>query len=157
MDGRPLTPMATYLVHHGAVGWHHPHWLGRFYPEDLPEDWMLTFYNTQFRAVFVPHAQWSAMGVEGFEQWLRDTHAGFRFVLEAGPAPAGEAARILGERLGLVASAEDPRLLWFDATTDLKALALEIGTRTKPLYLFSRDADLERLEQVHNLLELMGL
>lgn len=142
----------------GAVGWLHPSWHGAFYPDDLPEDWQLTYYNTQFRAVFLPYADWSAATPAQLAQWVQDSQAGFRFVLESGPlaAAARRAAEALGGRLGALARRDDPRLLWFDAATDLKTLAQEIDRREKPLYLFSRDADLTSLERVKTMLELMG-
>lgn len=142
----------------GAVGWMHPSWRTVFYPDDLPEDWLLTYYNTQFRSVFLPHAHWSSATDAELAQWVEDTQAGFRFVLESGPSPtaAGHAANILGVRLGMITHRGDPRLLWFDAGTDLKYLAGEIQRRYKPLYLFSLDADFAALQRVGTLLELMG-
>lgn len=142
----------------GAVGWQHPSWQAVFYPDDLPEDWLLAYYNTQFRSVFLPHADWSTATDAQLSQWFEDTQPGFRFVLESGPSGAAvaHAAEILGERLGMVTRRDDPRLLWFHAGTDLKTLAREIDRRDKPLYLFSQDADLTTLQRVSTLLELMG-
>jgi len=142
----------------GAEGWLHPGWAGEFYPEDLPEDWRLTYYNTQLRAVFLPHALWAGATVTEIRRWVEDTHPGFRFVLEAGPTGAAEApaAALLGDRLGYIAGRNHPHLLWFDAKTELRRLKTAIDAAPKPLYLFSRDADLPTLRQVATLLELMG-
>lgn len=147
-----------YAVLLGAEGWLHPTWAGDFYPDDLPEDWRLAFYNTQFRAVFLPHAVWSGATEAEIRQWVEDTHPGFRFVLEAGPGDATDAsaASLFGDRLGRIARREDQHLLWFDAQTDLRRLKAAIDAAPKPLYLFSRDADLRALRQVATLLELMG-
>lgn len=146
---------AVYL---GAVGWLHPSWHGAFYPDDLPEDWLLAYYNTQFRSVFLPHADWSSATDAQLAQWVQDSQPGFRFVLESGPslAAAGRARTILGERLGMITDRDDPRLLWFDAGTELKALAQEMERHDKPLYLFSLDAGLATLQRVGTLIELMG-
>lgn len=148
----------SHAVLLGAVGWLHPTWQATFYPDDLPEDWLLAYYNTQFRSVFLPHAHWSTVTDAKLAQWVQDSQPGFRFVLESGPSPAaaGRAADILGERLGMITDRDDPRLLWFDADTQLKDLAQEIQRRDKPLYLFSLDADLVALHRVGTLLELMG-
>ncbi|MFP5411245.1 MAG: hypothetical protein ACLGG6_09725, partial [Gammaproteobacteria bacterium] len=54
----------------GAVGWEHPHWLGGFYPDDLPPDWMLSYYNTQFQAVYLPAIVWQAAADRTWNQWL---------------------------------------------------------------------------------------
>ena len=142
----------------GTVGWLHPSWQGSFYPDDLPQDWLLAYYNTQFRSVFLPHAYWTSATDAQLAQWVQDSQPGFRFVLESGPsrAAAGHAADILGERLGMITHRDDPRLLWFDAGTELKALSREIERRDKPLFLFSLDADLAGLQRVATLLELMG-
>lgn len=155
----PAAPSATdYAVLLGAEGWLHPGWSGEFYPDDLPEDWRLTYYNTQFHAVFLPHAVWSGATAAEIRQWLEDTHPGFRFVLEPGPGDATDAsaASLFGDRLGRIARREDPHLLWFDAQTDLRQLKAAIDAAPKPLYLFSRDAHLPSLRQVATLLVLMG-
>ena len=46
------------LIRVGTYGWQWPQWQGRFYPEDLPEDWQLDFYANYFRTVLVPQANW---------------------------------------------------------------------------------------------------
>ncbi len=151
----PIESRAVYL---GAVGWQHPSWQSVFYPDDLPEDWLLAYYSTQYRCVFLPYAHWSEASDAQLMHWVEDSQAGFRFVLESGPSPAAarRAADILGERLGMVTVRDDNRLVWFGAGTDLKALAREIETRDKPLYLISQDADLASLQRVGTLVELMG-
>lgn len=151
-------PTEAGAVFLGAVGWLHPSWHAVFYPDDLPEDWLLAYYNTQFRSVFLSHADWSSATDAQLAQWVQDSHPAFRFVLESGPTPSAalHAADILGERLGMVTDRDDPRILWFDAGTELRILAQEIERRDKPLYLFSLDADLAGLQRVGTLLELMG-
>lgn len=146
---------AVYL---GAIGWEHPRWQGVFYPDDLPEDWRLAYYNTQFSAVFLPYADWSTTSNERWRLWLDDCQPRFRFVLESGPAQAvaHPVVAVLGEQLGMITGRGDPHLLWFDAATELKSLARDIEQRDKPLYLFSLDADLAALQRVQTLLELMG-
>lgn len=152
----PSAPCYAVLL--GAEGWLHPGWAGEFYPDDLPEDWRLAYYNTQFRAVFLPYTAWSGATADEIRQWVEDTQPGFRFVLEPAPAAAAEETvrALLGERLGGIAPRDDPNLLWFDAQTDLRQLRAAIDTAAKPLYLFSRDAHLPTLRQVATLIELMG-
>lgn len=43
----------------GTYGWQHNHWLGSFYPEDLPVDWQLDYFSNAFRAVLVPQSVWT--------------------------------------------------------------------------------------------------
>ncbi|MDW8322566.1 MAG: hypothetical protein RMK60_00545 [Burkholderiales bacterium] len=154
-----MTQSPDYAVYLGAQGFAHAAWVGAFYPDDLPEDWRFAYYASQFRAVFLPHPLWTLIAPTQWQAWVQDCQPTFRFVLEAGPAggEAGVIADLLGQRLGAVAQRDDPRLLWFDAGSDLKALRLTIEQRPKPLYLFSRDADLAMLQRVATLLDLMGL
>lgn len=48
----------SVLLRVGCYGWQWPQWAGKFYPEDLPEDWQLDFYANYFRTVLVPQNQW---------------------------------------------------------------------------------------------------
>lgn len=149
-----------YAVYLGAIEWRHPQWQGTLYPEDIPDDWLLTYYNTQFHCVFVPWAVWSALTAEACAAWLVDTREDFRFVLEAPPPGTehtGHIPRQLGHRLGLIAAKNDPSLIWFDAASDLRVLAQQIASHPKPVYLLSNDGDLQRLEEARSLLELLGL
>ncbi len=77
------------LVLVGASGWLHPAWRGGFYPDGLPDDWLLSYYNTQFQAVYLPAPVWQAASEATWEQWLNDTQDGFHFVLEPGDAAFG--------------------------------------------------------------------
>ena len=155
-----LASATEYAVYLGAVDWLHENWLGVFYPEDLPEDWLLAYYNTQFHTVFLPYARWATRSTQALQSWIKDTQPGFRFFLEPPPAsspPPQADPQLLGDRLGKLAREDDPDLLWFDAHSDLRELAAEIAGRPRPLYVISRDGDLQTLERVRTLLELMGL
>ena len=151
----------NYAVYLGAAGWQHPVWLDAFYPEDLPEDWRLAFYNTQFRCNYLERAAWAGLAPEIWAQWAQETQESFRFVLElSGSAEIDAAAtEAFGGRAVLVDSAQDARLLWFDASSDLRALVARVRERVagNTVYLISRDADLPRMEQVRTAIELMGL
>ena len=37
-----------------ARDWEHPAWNQEFYPDDLPEDWRLSYYANEFPVVLVP-------------------------------------------------------------------------------------------------------
>lgn len=45
-------------VHVGSNGWLHPGWDERFYPEDIPPDWKLSYYANEFSATVVPQSIW---------------------------------------------------------------------------------------------------
>lgn len=65
-----------------ARGWSHPTWVEGFYPEDLPEDWQLSYYSNEFRAVVVPAEIFAAVDPLEVERWVEDTSEDFLFYLE---------------------------------------------------------------------------
>ena len=141
----------------GAVGWAYPHWRDGFFPDDLPEDWMLSYYNTQFQAVYLPAKVWKQVTDSAWAQWLSETRNGFFFVLE--PADSGD-IKPVSERI-LLASAEweKTHIWWLDESPDLRALAQRITQQAaegKPLFVFSRTGNLGLLQQANSLKEVMG-
>lgn len=150
--------MNTYhLVRTGAVEWLHPAWLGQFYPADLPEDWMLSFYNTQYLSVYLPHPVWKEVAMETWAQWLLETREDFHFLLEPGES---RVAPPPSDRI-LVASADwaSRHLWWLDENFDLRALGRRIGEHAatgETLYVISRSGDLQKLQAVDDLTQVMG-
>jgi len=68
----------------GARGWNHSAWQGPFYPDDLPEDWRLSYYANEFSTVLVPEDEWLNSNKEDIEQWFNDTNDEFVFFFETG-------------------------------------------------------------------------
>ncbi|VAW61030.1 hypothetical protein MNBD_GAMMA09-460 [hydrothermal vent metagenome] len=66
----------------GACGWNHAHWLGDFYPHDLPQDWYLSYYANEFSAVLLPENQWQN-NLMALEEWAFDVSESFRFYLHS--------------------------------------------------------------------------
>lgn len=145
----------TRNIRVGAVDWRKPAWAGGFYPADLPEDWQLTFYSSQFNCVYLPASAWQGASPAELAQWREDAHSRFVFLLEAVPGQAMPQA--LADKV-LAVTREDGRIVWFDRASDLKALAARLndGDPLQDLYLISRDGDLGQMERVGTLLELMG-
>lgn len=154
----PITPNFHYC-RLGAMGWDYAAWNGVFYPEDLPVDWRLNYYSTQFECVYLPYAAWHATPLETLQEWHHTTLEQFRFLLEPPPSPNIDAALIaaLGEKALLVPQ-RGPTLLWFDRDTPLKQLAqsLQALEQASSIYLLSTSGDFTQLEQVQTLLEVMG-
>lgn len=145
------------LILTGAVNWAHPAWHGGFYPDDLPDDWLLPYYNTQFQAVYLPAQTWQGIPSATWAQWLEDTQPGFCFVLE----PAQEAAAKPASERVLLATPEwtAAHIWWLDEAPDLRALAQRITLQAatgEPLFVFSRSGDLALLRQVDALKQVMG-
>ena len=65
-----------------ARGWSYPSWHGTFYPDDLPEDWQLSYYGNEFSAVVVPASEWVGIDPVEIERWVEDVPEGFLFYLE---------------------------------------------------------------------------
>lgn len=145
------------LVLVGAVNWVHPAWRGSFYPAGLPDDWLLSYYNTQFQAVYLPACVWQPVSETTWAQWLDDTQEGFYFVLE--PAETG-ADKPASERVLLATPAwAAGHVWWLDEAPDLRALAQRIAQQVasgEPLFVFSRSGDTGLLEQVNTLRQVMG-
>jgi hypothetical protein len=146
---------ASRLIYAGAEDWLHPHWREAFYPDGLPDDWLLPYYNTQFQAVYLSAARWQAASAADWAQWLDDTQPGFRFLLEPGTLPPPCDARII------VATPEwcDAHLWWLDASPDLRELARQASAHAasgEPIFVISCSGDLEKMEQVMTLSEVLG-
>jgi hypothetical protein len=132
-----------------------PEWERSFYPQDMPEEWRLAFYNTQFNCVFLSADQWRGVSSEQLKQWQEDTHEPFLFLLEGGPEMS-----VPGPLQGkaLCIAAQDERITWFDGQTDVRQLAGSLKQwGDGPCFLLSRDGDLPQLERVRTLLGLLGL
>lgn len=76
------TAAAAATIAVGAWGWQHPEWLQTYYPDDLPEEWRLSYYSNEFPVVLVPARDWRAASAATVAQWCEDVHGGFRFYLE---------------------------------------------------------------------------
>ena len=144
----------TYRTALGTAGWDRPEWADTFYPSDMPHEWRLTYYNTQFHCVFLAAPDWRRAGDDAYAAWAADVHDQFVFLLEDA-LPEDLPQALAGRALGV--ARDDPRLLWFDRETLLKALATQLAGRVAPLYLLSRDGDMGQIERVRTLLELLGL
>jgi hypothetical protein len=145
------------IVYIGAVNWAHSGWREAFYPGDLPEDWLLSYYNTQFQAVFLQASVWQAASEATWAQWLCDTQDTFCFVLEADGA---DAVKPVSERVLLATPAwEASHVWWLDETPDMRALAQRIARQVetgKPLFVFSRSGNIDLLQQARALRQVMG-
>lgn len=76
-----------------------------FYPDDLPEDWRLTFFANALGAVVLDVDAWGQVDAGRIAQWVRDVPASFAFYLRHDPgavavAESAEVRARLGERFG---------------------------------------------------------
>ena len=176
-------------VHLFARGWEYACWSGGFYPEDLPDEWRLTYYANEFRGVLVPAERWQSANEEVLLEWIDDVHEDFLFYIEltqAHPTPEEEAKVVaLGRqfvawvwpqrdttegavtpcRLLGVPRSPDAFLLDAAMLEDLKQQKQLLerlatganGERSLPLFLQGAGWPVERLRQMSQLSQLLGL
>lgn len=148
---------SNQLVLVGAEHWIRPAWMGAFYPADLPEDWLLSYYNTQFQAVYLPVEAWQGISEPTWDAWLADTQADFHFVLEA---TSDAQFQPESNRVHLATPAwAVAHIWWLDDAPDMRALAQRISQQAalgEPVFVFSRSGNLDLLEQVGALKQVMG-
>ena len=99
----------------GTSGFSYKEWKGSFYPEDLPDAGMLTFYAERFPTVEINNTFYRMPTRKLLEGWTGQVPVGFRFVLKASRKITHqkkladsaqelgyliETSRVLGERLG---------------------------------------------------------
>jgi hypothetical protein len=152
--------MSNYSVYLGAVGWSHARWESDFYPEDLPKDWQLAFYSTQFRCVYLPYEMWRSASDKEVADWLHETRDSFHFVLQRAEG-SGEQDNLLARRFGERGIPDSQiNLIWLEGDPDLRSLARsiqEVAQKDGQLYLISRDAELTQLRQVSELMDVLGI
>lgn len=71
------------LVNIGTSGWVYPHWLGRFYPEDLPESAWLGYYARHFASVELNCSFYRLPTRAQFAAWREATPPGFTIAVKA--------------------------------------------------------------------------
>lgn len=147
----------------GGLDWRQPGWSMSLYPDDMPEEWRLAYYNSRFSCVWLARDVWSQTDLATLDLWRSDTQERFRFLLESGPEPLTayeqEIVNRLADRLGMHGRPDHPDVLWFDASVNLRTLGAvlrERGTSRATTYLVSRDGNIEMLEQVSILIDILG-
>jgi uncharacterized protein YecE (DUF72 family) len=70
-------------VYVGTSGWNYKHWIGRFYPEDLPQNEMLGFYARQFDSVEINNSFYQLPKLKTFNNWRQAVPKNFTFAVKA--------------------------------------------------------------------------
>lgn len=73
--------MARFWI--GTSGWHYPHWIGNFYPEDLPTGEWLTYYARHFPTVEINNSFYRQPKASTWELWRHTAPPGFRYAVKA--------------------------------------------------------------------------
>jgi len=67
----------------GTSGYSYKEWKGNFYPEDLPDKKMLSYYSERFSTVEINNTFYRMPKKEVFESWKEQVPANFKFILKA--------------------------------------------------------------------------
>ena len=91
----------------GSVAWLHKEWLESYYPEDLPEDWRLSFYANDFNGLLLKSADIipGLMG-DNFQDEVSDD---FRIFVLQNDMPIAEIIQqsaVLSEHFGMILASD---------------------------------------------------
>jgi len=64
-------------------GWQYGHWIGPFYPQDIPKTRLFEYYSRSFNTVEVNNSFYRLPEVKTFERWREKSPDGFIFALKA--------------------------------------------------------------------------
>jgi uncharacterized protein YecE (DUF72 family) len=67
----------------GTSGWSYDHWVGPFYPPELPADRRLAFYAGQLSSVEINNSFYQLPSERSLQTWREDVPAGFIFAAKA--------------------------------------------------------------------------
>lgn len=69
--------------HIGTSGWHYKHWIGKFYPDKLPDKEQLDYYQIFFDTVEINNSFYRLPDCQTFSKWNENTPAEFQFSVKA--------------------------------------------------------------------------
>ncbi len=75
--------MAGAIIHTGASGFSYQPWKGPFYPENLPDSEMLSYYAKRLTAVEINNTFYRLPKASVLERWAGQTPKDFRFAIKA--------------------------------------------------------------------------
>ncbi len=67
----------------GTSGFYYGHWVGKFYPEELPRSQWLTFYSKNFSSIEINSSFYHLPKEKTLLSWYKKTSEGFKFSLKA--------------------------------------------------------------------------
>jgi hypothetical protein len=133
--------------------------LDAIYPEDLPEEWRLAFYNTLFRCVYLPVDIWTKLTELETDALLDEVQDGFRFILESPKKYDPIYDNIINKLQDKYVMEDEVKIHWLVPESSMRELAKIMQSAINsgyPLYLISRETDMSLLRQVNELMEVLG-
>jgi uncharacterized protein YecE (DUF72 family) len=80
--GKTILKYVACEIRIGTSGWHYRHWVGPFYPKDLPAKQMFTFYQRHFDTVELNNSFYRLPTPEAFDAWRESSPSGFVFAVK---------------------------------------------------------------------------
>ncbi|VAW72647.1 hypothetical protein MNBD_GAMMA12-1773 [hydrothermal vent metagenome] len=72
----------TGFVEIGSIGWEHEQWINDYYPQDLPSDWLFSYYSKQFHTVWLRPIDLLNKTAAQIQSCIEDCEQSFEFLLE---------------------------------------------------------------------------
>jgi len=150
----------------GALGWKHAHWESEFYPDDLPEDWQLSYYSNEFSGVLVPEEDWK-LDIEDLDDWVEEVPDGFQFYFQASKGNLPDITQIvnkLGDHFaGFIDVLSNQSTA--SATIEFSNKSLrewrvwleENAPNLKAIFLVDKDLSVKNLSDFKSLVEMLNL
>jgi len=70
-------------IHIGTSGWNYGHWKGPFYPEDLPDQDLLSYYRKRFDTVEINNSFYNLPSESSLASWKDTVPGDFEFSVKA--------------------------------------------------------------------------
>lgn len=80
----------------GLKGFRDEPWIEGFFPNDLPEEWRLSYYANEFCALTINARDWMALDAADVEEWLEERGTRFELLLLNADAAGLDRAALLG-------------------------------------------------------------
>ena len=146
----------------GVCDWDHEHWLGTFYPDDLPEDWRLSYYANEFSAVLVPEDKWRS-NLGNLDEWVDEVPEDFLFYLQSSGGESPELTQIsdqLGENFaGLSGGVSSAVMVEFSSKSlrEWREWLEQNAAQLKAIFLVDENISIKQLSEFKSLVEMLNL
>jgi len=146
----------------GACDWDHEHWLGTFYPDDLPEDWRLSYYANEFSAVSIAEDKWRS-NLANLGEWVDEAPEDFLFYLQSTVDEPSELMQIrdqLGENFaGILGETSSSVMIEFSSKSlrEWREWLEQNATKLKAIFLMDENLSAKQLSEFKSLVEMLNL
>jgi len=146
----------------GACGWDHEQWLGAFYPDDLPEDWRLSYYANEFSTVLVEEEKWRS-NLADLAEWVDEVSEDFLFYFKSSLDEPPELMQIkqqLGSHFaGIVGEASGSVMIEFSSKSlrEWREWLEQNAGQLDAIFLLDDNLSGKQLSDFKSLLEMLNL